>query len=396
MYRAVRNFTFDGDAYVADLTRVAADHPARELHPENFTYDLWAPAVSERSIERARENRDWTPDELRWAEESVDERRERIRKAAENPNALEAGAPPATTRRRDTRPGGEDREAGLRAVDELRNELSAAAGDQLEELIRKDRSGRDSRYIGAVSSPHYASAFGKRLANPEGAQHEYTPEEAEAVRRVADVLAEQRALGVSTGPGGEFAVPATLDPSVTLTSDGRVNPIRELATVTSIVSDRWAGAIPRASSHTGTAKARRFRTIARSSASRRSHRRGCRFLCLFQSRLAKIGSGSNPSWRSCSAMPAIRSRRPRSRPAAASVSHSACSPQEAWSPAEPRPSPAITTSSSRHCRHGGSRERRGCPRTPSKTAPSGRWPRRQLGAAVRQRRPAVDPRQALA
>lgn len=240
MYRAIKSFTFEGDEYVSDLTRVAADHPARELHPENFTYDPWAPAVSERSIERAREG--WTPDELELAGQAVDESRKRITELAQNPANREAGVPPAPgVRRRDTGPNSEAREAGLRAVDEMRNMLSAAAGDRLETVIRKDRVGVDSRYIAATSNPDYLSAFGKRLASPEGAAHEYTATEAEAVRQVAQVLAEQRALGVSSGDTGAFAIPASLDPSLMLTTDGRINPIRELATTTTIVGSYWEG-----------------------------------------------------------------------------------------------------------------------------------------------------------
>jgi HK97 family phage major capsid protein len=50
----------------------------------------------------------------------------------------------------------------------------------------------------------------------------------------------ERALSL-TGSAGGFAVPFELDPTILLTSDGAVNPIREIARVESIGVDEWRG-----------------------------------------------------------------------------------------------------------------------------------------------------------
>jgi HK97 family phage major capsid protein len=72
------------------------------------------------------------------------------------------------------------------------------------------------------------------------APHEYTDDEARAMRVVAEVMSE-RAMAEGTGSTGGFGVPYQLDPTIQLTSDGSINPIRELATVTPITAKTWKG-----------------------------------------------------------------------------------------------------------------------------------------------------------
>lgn len=164
--------------------------------------------------------------------------RELIERAMSNPNSLEAGTPPPV--KQSTGTSGNTRDVGLRAIETIERHLSPEAGDRLDDLVRRDEAGLDSRYLAAVSDPAYERAFAKRIADPVNANYKYSPEEAEAVR-VAEQIGHERALAVGTGNLGGFAVPATLDPSVILTSDGQVNPIRELATVTTIATDTWQG-----------------------------------------------------------------------------------------------------------------------------------------------------------
>lgn len=119
--------------------------------------------------------------------------------------------------------------------------MSAEAADHLDEFVRRDKVGTDSRYLAAIADPAYERAFMRRITNPDGAAHETLPAEAEAAQRVAEVNAERTALAGGAGPTGGLAVPFSLDPSVQLTSDGQANPIRSLARVVTIATSGWKG-----------------------------------------------------------------------------------------------------------------------------------------------------------
>jgi HK97 family phage major capsid protein len=78
-----------------------------------------------------------------------------------------------------------------------------------------------ARHLLEKGSPRYARAFGKHISgralNPD----------------------EMRALSTGTGSDGGFAVPVALDPTLILTSDGVINPLRSMARVETIVSNTW-------------------------------------------------------------------------------------------------------------------------------------------------------------
>jgi HK97 family phage major capsid protein len=79
-----------------------------------------------------------------------------------------------------------------------------------------------ARRILQTGSPIYKRAFGKALAgNPMSSE-------------------EQRALAL-TGASGGYAVPYTLDPTVILTSNGAVNPLRSMSRVEQITGNEWRG-----------------------------------------------------------------------------------------------------------------------------------------------------------
>jgi HK97 family phage major capsid protein len=59
----------------------------------------------------------------------------------------------------------------------------------------------------------------------------WTPQEAEAYRRVEAVRAEMRAMQVGTGATGGFQIPTVIDPAIRISSDGSISPIRQLASV---------------------------------------------------------------------------------------------------------------------------------------------------------------------
>lgn len=141
----------------------------------------------------------------------------------------------------DNSPLAATRDAAHRAVDGMyeRGALPERAGYHLTDLIDRDKFGLDSAYIEAVSSPAYEMAFSKQLTTG-GASAVLEADEAEAMQRVGRSMA-QRAMAVGEGATGGFAVPASLDPTVLLTNDGAVNPIRELATVSTITTNKWQG-----------------------------------------------------------------------------------------------------------------------------------------------------------
>lgn len=75
----------------------------------------------------------------------------------------------------------------------------------------------------ATGSPAYQRAFAKTLNG--------SPLTAE----------EQRAMSLGTDSEGGFAVPYQLDPTVILTSNGVINPIRQMARIEQIVGKEWQG-----------------------------------------------------------------------------------------------------------------------------------------------------------
>jgi HK97 family phage major capsid protein len=107
----------------------------------------------------------------------------------------------------------------------------------IERLLEtaEHEDGRLSRYLLATGSPQYKSAFPK-LIQPGGPSM-LTREEQVAVAQVA--MAE-RAMSL-TGASGGFAVPFVLDPTIIPTSNGVLNPIRQIADVKTITVDEWRG-----------------------------------------------------------------------------------------------------------------------------------------------------------
>lgn len=237
MHRCTSTFEADGIEYLAGVTRVADDHEVLRTHGDRFVEDHAGPISGARG-----ETREFTPEETQRAEEIVrEEIRQRIAELARDPAHRErSGIDPRERARRDrdTGPGHEDREAGLRALERM--QLSAEAGDRLDDLIRRDRAGIDSRYIAAVSDPHYERAFWKRILRPDTAHQEFDQDEAKAVRVASEVHAE-RAMAEGVGSTGGFGVPYALDPTIMLSSSGSQSPLRELATVTTITTRTWQG-----------------------------------------------------------------------------------------------------------------------------------------------------------
>lgn len=133
------------------------------------------------------------------------------------------------------------RDAGLRTIERHKDVLTASAADNLDNIIRKrDPQGIDARYIAAVGDSAYFSAFGKMVTDPQFGHLRFTPQEVSAVQATTAVEYE-RALNITTGSAGGFALPFTLDPSVILSSNGVLNPIRQVARVFTIATNQWKG-----------------------------------------------------------------------------------------------------------------------------------------------------------
>ena len=120
-------------------------------------------------------------------------------------------------------------ERARRAVDA--ENLSADKRESIEYLFRRDRQGALARHIIATGRPEYRSAFVKLVTqNPPL----LTLEEQRAVEEV-------RNLEITTDSSGGFLMPFTLDPTVMLTNAGTINPMRQLATVRTVLTDNWQG-----------------------------------------------------------------------------------------------------------------------------------------------------------
>ena len=89
-----------------------------------------------------------------------------------------------------------------------------------------DEKGVLARRIMVTGNPVYERAFGKALTQ---------------LSIVGLDDAESRALSLGVDGQGGYAVPFQLDPTVILTSNGAINPIRHLARVETITGKEWDG-----------------------------------------------------------------------------------------------------------------------------------------------------------
>ena len=119
------------------------------------------------------------------------------------------------------------RSRGLRAIEQtdgLKDEHKERA-----EFLARNLDPSVSLRIAATGSEDYRNAFGKRLVDPFGVS--LTPEEHKAEARAASL----------TGNAGGYAVPYILDPSIILSSDGSVNPFRQISRVIPTTQNVWKG-----------------------------------------------------------------------------------------------------------------------------------------------------------
>ncbi|WP_053207356.1 phage major capsid protein [Jiangella muralis] len=138
--------------------------------------------------------------------------------------------------------GGQLRDAAMRTVDAaVRSKtLPDHAASKVERLVtdgpERDRS-IAARWAVAAGDPAYRSAFAKLCADPTRGHLLWTPDEHRAFQAVAEV---RTAMSLTDANGG-FMVPLTLDPAIMLTSDGSINPLRQISRVVQTTTDTWQG-----------------------------------------------------------------------------------------------------------------------------------------------------------
>lgn len=95
-----------------------------------------------------------------------------------------------------------------------------------EKLLGRDKDGSFATRMLTAGSPLYDRAFGKlMMSKPLNSQED----------------AALKAAVSNTGLGSETPVPVTIDPTVILTSDGTINPLRQLARNVTITGTKWQG-----------------------------------------------------------------------------------------------------------------------------------------------------------
>jgi HK97 family phage major capsid protein len=131
------------------------------------------------------------------------------------------------------------RDRALRSVEgsRLGGDSQEAAQDNVAFLIdeRDQEDGRLARYLLATGSPTYKRAFGKYLQSGDTTRMDRAEQSAWQAAQAAE-----RAMSL-TGSAGGFAVPYQLDPTVLNTSNGVVNPIRQISRIEQITVDEWRG-----------------------------------------------------------------------------------------------------------------------------------------------------------
>ncbi len=131
----------------------------------------------------------------------------------------------------------ETRSRALSAV-ELMPELTDAGSEAVTRMIERDGNSGIAEWALVSSDPHYRTAFGKLLTDPMNGHRTFTPDELGSFQR-AETL--KRAMAIGSGGTGGFMVPTHLDASVILSNTGVADPVRSLATVSTIGSSTWNG-----------------------------------------------------------------------------------------------------------------------------------------------------------
>ena len=144
------------------------------------------------------------------------------------------------------RPASSTRDSAMRTLDAKvkAGTLNERGAEVVERLVGSASQPQTwvSRWAAVTGDAAYERAFAKMFTGGPHGHLRWTPEEAEAYRRVEALRDEQRALGIGgSGNGGDAMVPLTLDPAILLSSSGSTSSLRQIARVETIATDAWHG-----------------------------------------------------------------------------------------------------------------------------------------------------------
>jgi HK97 family phage major capsid protein len=124
-----------------------------------------------------------------------------------------------------------------RLHDNARRALEKARFGSVRNVAREDAQTTVDRLLDAVDDEH--GTLAKRILVTGSAEYErwFWAK----VRGRGDVPMPRNAMELGTDAQGGFAVPFQLDPTVILTSDGSINPLRQISRVEQVVGKEWQG-----------------------------------------------------------------------------------------------------------------------------------------------------------
>jgi HK97 family phage major capsid protein len=194
-------------------------------------------------------------------EAGLERRRDRVRAALRSGRGVSRGDGGNDQDDHDHTTGGRGRQRGAtmrtstsdRAYDQAARNIDQAArsgilpdyaADRADRLLTEGSTharGFAARWAASAGDPAYLSAFGKILADEQRGHLLWTEQERAAWQAVAEVQAEQRAMGTTPASAGGAMIPLTLDPAIILTSDGSANPLRQISRVVQTTTNAWQG-----------------------------------------------------------------------------------------------------------------------------------------------------------
>ncbi len=145
----------------------------------------------------------------------------------------------------DRNPATRQRDTAMRTVERAVKDGTLAAGgaETIEAAITTGAPASRSwaaRWAATTADPDYLQAFAKVVADPQRGHMLFTEREAAVFRAAAELQVEQRAMSLTDNAGG-YLIPAQLDPSILLASNGSTNPLRQIARVVQTTADTWNG-----------------------------------------------------------------------------------------------------------------------------------------------------------
>jgi HK97 family phage major capsid protein len=133
--------------------------------------------------------------------------------------------------------GGQTRGEALRFISN-----DPAARDDVKQtatlLVERDGSGDAAKWATVAANPHYLNAYMTLMVNPERGHLSWSTAERQAFTEAENLT---RAMNIGTPASGGHLMPLSLDPTLILTNDGTINPIRAISRQATITTSSWNG-----------------------------------------------------------------------------------------------------------------------------------------------------------